>query len=65
MFAIGAAVLFAIALLLELVNRGTTFGVELLIIGGLLALSLHLAGFSSRIPSGGQWRSRGGWARRR
>lgn len=69
MFAIVAAVLFAIALLLELVNQATTFGVEAFVIGGLLALALHGGGYSSRIPARGQWRARtgarGGWGRRR
>ncbi|UGT45446.1 hypothetical protein LTV02_19535 [Nocardia yamanashiensis] len=63
MFAIVAAVLFALALLLELVDRTTT-AVEPLVIAGLLGLALHLAGFSSRIPKGGQWRSRAKWGRR-
>ncbi|MET9485361.1 MULTISPECIES: hypothetical protein [unclassified Nocardia] len=65
MFAIVAAVLFAIALLIELVKWATTIGVVALVIAGLLALSLHHGGFSSRIQSqGGGLRSRK-WGRRR
>ncbi|MBF6326953.1 hypothetical protein [Nocardia transvalensis] len=65
MFAIAAAVLFAIALLLELVDRAMTFGVEVFLILGLLGMALHLAGFSARIPARGQWRTRNRWGRRR
>ncbi|WP_067687581.1 hypothetical protein [Nocardia jejuensis] len=65
MFAIAAAVLFAIALLIELVKWATTIGVQALVIAGLLALALHSAGFSSRIQTSGAGRSRRGWGRRR
>ncbi|WP_330181205.1 hypothetical protein OHB26_33240 [Nocardia sp. NBC_01503] len=65
MFAIAAAVLFAIALLLQLVNQATTFGAEVCLTIGLLALALQLAGFSERIPARGGWRSRSSWGRRR
>ncbi|MFF0493411.1 hypothetical protein ACWDSJ_29030 [Nocardia sp. NPDC003482] len=62
MLAIVAAVLFAIALLLELVNQAVTTGVWGFVIAGLLALALHQAGLSERVPRG-QWRSRS-WRRR-
>ncbi|WP_067824181.1 hypothetical protein [Nocardia inohanensis] len=63
MFAIVAAVLFGLALLLELVDR-TSGAIDALVIAGLLGLALHLAGFSSRVPKGGQWRSRAKWGRK-
>lgn len=63
MFAIAAAVLFVIALLLELANGAMTSGVYALVIAGLLGLALHQAGFSDRVPRG-QWRSRARWRRR-
>ncbi|WP_067990773.1 hypothetical protein [Nocardia pseudobrasiliensis] len=64
MFAIAAAVLFVIALLLDLADKGVTYGVSALVIAGLLGLALHQAGFSDRVQRG-QWRTRGRWSRRR
>ncbi len=58
MLAVIAAVLFALALLLELVEE--SLGVitsTVLVTAGLLCVALHLAGV------GGGWR--GGWSRRR
>lgn len=58
MFAIVAAVLFGIALLLELADRTSGFGVSVFVIAGLLGLALHLAGFSARVSRPRQWGSR-------
>ncbi|MGW1738177.1 hypothetical protein ACWCPQ_05140 [Nocardia sp. NPDC001965] len=64
MFAIAAAVVFALGLILDLADA--TLGDEInggtLIILGLLLVALHLAGFgSSRVGSGGRswnrWRA--------
>jgi hypothetical protein len=52
MFAIIAAVLFAIALILDLANEpglGSVLTAGFLINAGLLCLALHLAGAASRI----------------
>jgi hypothetical protein len=64
MLAIVAAILFGLALLLDLVNIGLGGGItyDTLMYAGLLCLALHLAGV------GAGWRMRGrtgGWARRR
>lgn len=58
MFAVVAAVLFGIALLLQLAGRdlGPVLDVATLTTAGLLCLALHLAG------AGAGWR---GWRRRR
>ncbi|MVU82982.1 hypothetical protein GPX89_37810 [Nocardia sp. ET3-3] len=65
MFAIVAAVLFAIALLLELADRTTGTAVNVFVIAGLLGLALHMAGFSARVSRPRQWGSRSRWGRRR
>ncbi|MEC3951815.1 hypothetical protein VMT65_02090 [Nocardia sp. CDC153] len=65
MFAIIAAILFAIALLLELADRTTGVGVSVFVIAGLLGLALHMAGFSARVSTPRQWGSRSRWGRRR
>ena len=62
MFAIIAAILFGLALLLDLVNvdLGTVINTGTLVTAGLLCLALHLAGVLT--ATGG--RMRGRWARR-
>ena len=58
MFAIIAAVLFALALLFELI--GQSFGPVITVAtAGLLCVALHMAG------AGTVWRGRGRWRRRR
>ncbi len=59
MFAILAAVLFALALIFDLANTnlGSTITASTLITAGLLCVALHLAGI------GTVWRGR--WRRRR
>jgi hypothetical protein len=51
MFAIIAAVLFAIVLVLDLANKefGPIFTIGFLVNAGLLCIALHLAGAASRI----------------
>jgi len=60
MFAIVAAVLFGLALLLDLANANLGSGIEIgtIVTAGLLCLALHLAG----VLTG--WRT-SGWGRRR
>lgn len=65
MFAIIASVLFVIALLLNIGGGSSGATIEGFVIAGLLGMSLHLAGLSARIPNRSQWRSRGGFRRRR
>jgi len=59
MFAILAAILFALALILEIAGKslGTVFNATTLSTAGLLCVALHLAGV------GTVWRR--GWRRRR
>ena len=61
MLAIVAAILFGLALLLDLVNVNVGGGITLdtLIYAGLLFLALHLAGVGTGL------RGRSGWSRRR
>lgn len=55
MFAIIAAIIFALALLLDLVeaNLGDAFTVDTLLMAGLLCLALHLAGVGAGVRT---WR---------
>lgn len=55
MFAIAAAVIFGLALLLDLfdVKTGDAFSTTTLMFLGLLCIALHLAGFATA------WRGRG------
>ncbi|AYF72979.1 hypothetical protein D7D52_02840 [Nocardia yunnanensis] len=52
MFAIIAAVLFAIGLILDLADRTTGVGADAFVIAGLLCLALHLAGVAERLNRG-------------
>jgi hypothetical protein len=53
MFAIAAAVIFAIDLLLDFLNvkRSDPFTWQTLVAAGLLCLALHLAGFATAYPT--------------
>jgi hypothetical protein len=61
MLAIIAAILFGLALLLDLANvgLGNTIDIMTIVIAGLLFLALHQGGI------GTGWAGRGGWSRRR
>jgi hypothetical protein len=64
-FAVIAAILFGLALLLDLFN--TNLGAEdalntsTLMVAGLLCVALHLVG----VGAGWRWGARGNWRRRR
>lgn len=60
MFAIAAAVIFGLALILDFadVSVGDAFTAQTLIIAGLLCIALHLAGVGAAIRTGPA-RSRG------
>jgi hypothetical protein len=62
MFAIIGAVLFALALILELAGASIsdTITSQTIITAGLLCVALHLAGIGTRVGNGG-----GGWRLRR
>jgi hypothetical protein len=51
MLAILAAVLFAIALILDLADATSSIGASELLTAGLLCLALHLAGIGARTPA--------------
>ncbi len=62
MLAIVAAIIFGVALLLDLLNigLGEPLSLQVLLFAGLTCLALHMAGVGST------WRARsGGWSRRR
>ncbi|ADG76505.1 hypothetical protein Cfla_3634 [Cellulomonas flavigena DSM 20109] len=67
MLAIVAAVIFGLALLLDLVeaNLGDAFAPQTLMFAGLFCLALHLGGVGGASPVNGGWRGRGGSNRRR
>lgn len=67
MLAIVAAVIFGLALLLDLVeaNLGDAFTPQTLMFAGLFCLALHLGGVGGASPVNGGWRGRGGRTRRR
>ncbi len=61
MLAFVGALIFALALLLDLVNAnlGDAFTWQTLVLAGLLCLALHLAGVGGASPVNGGWRGRG------
>jgi hypothetical protein len=61
MLALVGALLFALALILDLLNAdlGNTFSGGTLVTAGLLCLALHLAGVGGASPVNGGWRGRG------
>jgi hypothetical protein len=66
MLAIVGAVIFALALLLDLIdaNTGDAFTPQTLLFAGLLCLALHLGGIGGASPVNGGWRGRGVGTRR-
>ena len=60
MLAILAAVLFAIALIMDLADASTGIPASAFVTGGLLCLALHMAGIGTRMPSrnGRRWSMR-------
>jgi hypothetical protein len=61
MLALVAAVIFALALLLDFLNAnlGDAFTAQTLLFAGLLCVALHLAGVGGASPVNGGWRGRG------
>ncbi len=61
MLALVAALIFALALLLDLVeaNLGDAFTPQTLLFAGLFCVALHLAGVGGASPVNGGWRGRG------
>ena len=62
MLALIGALIFALALLLDLLNAnlGDAFTPQTLLFAGLLCVALHLAGIGGASPVNGGWRGRGG-----
>jgi len=61
MFAIVGAILFAIALIIDLAKADVGIAAGTFVTAGLLCTALHLAGFGAYVRS----RSRGRWSMRR
>lgn len=57
MLAIVAAILFAIALIMDLAEASAAVGASAFVTAGLLCLALHAAGIGARMPvrSGSRW----------
>jgi hypothetical protein len=62
MLALVGAVIFALALLLDLLEAklGDAFTPQTLLFAGLFCVALHLAGVGGASPVNGGWRGRGG-----
>lgn len=60
MLAILAAVLFAIALIMDLADASTGIAASAFVTAGLLCLALHMAGIGTRMPvrNGRRWSMR-------
>jgi hypothetical protein len=60
MLAILAAVLFGIALIMDLADATIAIGASVFLTAGLLCLALHMAGIGTRMPSrnGRRWSMR-------
>jgi hypothetical protein len=60
MLAVIGAVLFALALILDLAGAslGSTITTGTIVTAGLLCVALHLAGVGAGVRSGGGWRLR-------
>ncbi len=67
MLALVGAVIFALALLLDLLEAslGDAFTPQTLLFAGLFCLALHLAGIGGASPVNGGWRGRGRTGNRR
>jgi len=66
MFAIAAAAIFGLALILDFADVAQTdaFNSGTLTIAGLFCIAMHLAGFGTAVRTGGtSTRSRAGWRR--
>ena len=61
MLALVGAAIFALALLLDLLNAKVSdaFTPQTLLMAGLLCVALHLAGIGGASPVNGGWRGRG------
>lgn len=61
MLALVGALIFAVALILDLANvsLGSTITLQTLLFAGLLCVALHLAGIGGASPVNGGWRGRG------
>jgi hypothetical protein len=61
MLALVGAAIFALALILDLLNvrGGDAFNSTTLLMAGLLCVALHLAGVGGASPVNGGWRGRG------
>jgi hypothetical protein len=61
MLALVGAAIFALALILDLLNvsLGSTISLQTLLFAGLLCVALHLAGIGGASPVNGGWRGRG------
>ena len=61
MLALVGALIFALALILDLVNAslGSTITLQTLLFAGLVCVALHLAGLGGASPFNGGWRGRG------
>jgi hypothetical protein len=57
MLAIAAAILFAIALIMDLADTTAALGASAFVTAGLLCLALHAAGIGTRMPvrNGRRW----------
>jgi len=66
MLALVGAAIFALALILDLLNvrGGDAFNSTTLLMAGLLCVALHLAGVGGASPVNGGWRGRGNKSRR-
>lgn len=62
MLAILAAVLFAIALIMDLADASIGIAASVFITAGLLCMALHMAGIGTRMPARN---GRGRWSRSR
>ncbi|MGB3442647.1 MAG: hypothetical protein WBA97_28220 [Actinophytocola sp.] len=60
MLAILAAVLFAIALIMDLAEASSGIAASAFVTAGLLCLALHMAGVATRLPTrnGRRWSTR-------
>lgn len=59
MFAIVAAILFALALIFELAEADLGISISVFVTAGLLCMALHMAGLGAVVRSrSGRWRAR-------
>jgi hypothetical protein len=67
MLALVGAAIFALSLVLDLLdaNTGDAFTPQTLMLAGLLCVALHLGGIGGASPVNGGWRGRGAGSRSR